>query len=175
MTTGRVQNRVYILAFATALLLQTSFAMAGQQPAADHSSRPVVITFTKWGAPPPANPPTPFFGLFEGFADGGLVGSFVAEVLWRQASVNGHVVGLEAVYEVVDGERSFSALIRGGQNAAGAALLEGVILAGWRTGARVEVEFQRYLAIVGRPSCAGAPDNKNCFVGTLHIGRAPRD
>jgi hypothetical protein len=75
----------------------------------------------------------------------------------------------------VDGERSFSALIRGGQNAAGAALLEGVILAGWRTGARVEVEFQRYLAIVGRPSCAGAPDNTNCFVGTLHIGRAPRD
>ena len=52
-----------------------------------------------------------------------LVGSFVGEVLWRQASLNGHVTGLEAMYEVVDGDRSFTALIRGGQNAAGAAQL----------------------------------------------------
>jgi hypothetical protein len=43
-----------------------------------------------------------------------------AEVLWRQASLNGHVAGLEAMYEVVDGDRSFTALIRGGSNAAGA-------------------------------------------------------
>ena len=141
----------------------------------DHNSRPVEITFTKWGAPPPAAPPTPFFGLFEGFAGDGLVGSFVAEVLWRQLSVNGHVNGLEALYEVVDGDRSFSALIRGGSNAAGAARLDGVILAGWRVGAPVHVEFQRYLAIPGTPSCEGAPVNKNCFVGTIHVGRAPQD
>ena len=75
----------------------------------------------------------------------------------------------------MDGDRSFSALIRGGQNAAGAAVLEGVILAGWRTGAPVRVEFQRYLAIPGTSSCDGAPLNKNCFVGTIHVGCAPRD
>jgi hypothetical protein len=88
-------------------------------------------------------------------------------------SVNGHVVGLTALYEVVDGDRSFSALIRGGQNAAGFAQLDGVIMAGWRTGAPVHVEFQRYLAIAGVPSCDGAPPNKNCFVGTIRVGLAP--
>ena len=102
-------------------------------------------------------------------------GSFVAEVLWRQLSLNGHVNGLEAVYEVVDGDRSFTALIRGGSNAAGLGLLDGVILAGWRTGARVQVVFQRHTAVAGMPSCAGAPVNKTCFEGTIHVGRAPRD
>jgi hypothetical protein len=157
-----------------ALLILISPALATGQDQ-DHNNRPVEITFTKWGAPPPAVPPTPFFGLFEGFAGDGLLGSFNAEVLWRQASVNGHVAGLEAMYEVVDGDRSFTALIRGGQNATGAAHFDGVILSGWRAGARVQVVYQRYLAIVGMPSCAGAPDNKTCFVGTIHVDRAPRD
>jgi hypothetical protein len=155
-----------------ALLVQISPALASDQ---DHDSRPVEITFTKWGAPPPAVPPTPFFGLFEGFAGDGILGSFNAEVLWRQASVNGHVAGLEAMYEVVDGDRSFTALIRGGSNAAGLGLLDGVIMAGWRTGARVQVVFQRHGAIAGMPSCEGAPLNKTCFQGTIHVGRAPRD
>ncbi len=122
----------------------------------DHNNRPVEITFTKWGVTaPPLPAPQPPFGLFEGFSDDGLPGSFVAEVLWRQLSLNGHVTGLEAMYEVVDGDRSFTALIRGGSNAAGVGLLDGVILAGWRTGARVQVVFQRYVAIAGRPSCDG--------------------
>ena len=175
MRISRIHNHVAVICCAMGLLLQTSLAMAGGQNDNDHHNRPVVITFTKWAAPPPANPPTPFFGLFEGFSDDGLVGSFVAEILWRQASVNGHVAGLEALYEVVDGDRSFSALIRGGSNVAGLGLLDGVILAGWRTGAPVHVEFQRYLAIPGASSCDGAPVNKNCFVGTIHVGRAPRD
>ena len=177
MRTSGIHPRVALVSCAIALMFQISPALAGGQADNNHSNQPVDITFTKWGAPPPAIPPTPFFGLFEGFSDDGLVGSFVAEVLWRQLSVNGHVNGLEALYEVVDGDRSFSALIRGGSNAAGAALLEGVILAGWRTGARVQVEFQRYLAIPGAPSCEGpsVPMNRNCFVGTIHVGRAPRD
>ncbi len=79
------------------------------------------------------------------------------------------------MYEVVDRDRSFTALIRGGQNAAGAALLEGVILAGWRSGAPVQVVFQRYGAIEGASSCEGAPLNKRCFEGTVYVGRAPKD
>ena len=55
------------------------------------------------------------------------------------------------------------------------ALLEGVIMAGWRTGARVQVVFQRYLAIAERPGCEGAPLDKTCFEGIIHVGRAPRD
>jgi hypothetical protein len=108
-----------------------------------------------------------------GFAGDGLEGSFVGEVLWRQASVNGHVVGLEAMYEVVDGDRSFTALIRGGQNASGAAQFDGVILAGWRAGARVQVVYQRHLGSEG--GCVGAPVGKTCFEGIIHVGRAPRD
>jgi hypothetical protein len=167
-----VRTRVASFVTAVALLVQISPAQASDQ---DHDNRPVEITFTKWAAPPPAVPPTPFFGLFEGFAGDGILGSFNAEILWRQASVNGHVAGLEAMYEVVDGDRSFTALIRGGSNAAGLGLLDGVILAGWRTGARVQVVFQRYLAIAGMPSCEGAPPNKTCFAGTIHVGHAPRD
>ncbi len=79
------------------------------------------------------------------------------------------------MYEVVDGDSSFTALIRGGQNAAGAAHFDGVILAGWRAGARVQVVYQRYLANATMPSCEGAPVNKTCFVGTIHVGRAPKD
>jgi hypothetical protein len=163
----RRHSRVACFAGAMALLVQISPALAS-----DHDQRPVEITFTKWivTAPPPPAPQPPF-GLLEGFAGEGLVGSFVGEVLWRQASLNGHVVGLEAMYEVVDGDRSFTALIRGGQNAAGAAHFDGVILAGWRAGARVQVVYQRHLAIAGVPSCAGAPVNKTCFEGIIYVGR----
>lgn len=166
-----IHTRFAWLVGAIAILVQISPALA----TADDHNRPVDVTFTKWGAAPPAVPPTPFFGLFEGFSGDGLLGSFNAEVLWRQASVNGHAVGLTAMYEVVDGDRSFTALIRGGQNAAGLGLLDGVIIAGWRTGARVEVVFQRYLANATMPSCEGAPVNKTCFVGAIRVGRPPKD
>jgi hypothetical protein len=165
-----IHTRVASFVGVVALLVQMSPAFASDD---NHNNRPVEISFTKWGAPPPAVPPTPFFGLFEGFAGDGLPGSFGAEVLWRQASVNGHVVGLEAMYEVVDGDRSFTALIRGGQNALGAAQFDGVILAGWRAGARVQVDYQRHLASEG--GCVGAPLGKTCFEGIIHVGRAPRD
>jgi hypothetical protein len=183
MKTNRLHARVATIAFAIVLSIQISPAQADDDRNDDCRNRPVRITFTKWGAPapnpppPPTTPPSPFYGLFQGFFNDGPVGSFVAEVLWRQTSVNGHVTGLEALYEVVheDPNRSFSALIRGGQNAAGAAQLDGVILAGWRTGASVHVRFQRYNAIEGAASCDGAPLNTRCFVGTIYVGRDPRD
>ena len=173
MRTIAVHTRVASFVAAVALLTQISPALATGK---DDDNRPVEITFTKWGVTaPPLPAPQPPFGLFEGVSGDRLPGSFVAEVLWRQLSLNGHVNGLEAMYEVVDGDRSFTALIRGGSNAAGLGLLDGVILAGWRTGARVQVAFQRYPAIAGMPSCEGAPVNKNCFVGTIHVERAPQD
>ena len=45
------------------------------------------------------------------------------------------IVRLEAIYEIRAGDHSFTALIRGGtNNLTGAAQLDGVVLAGWRTG-----------------------------------------
>ena len=171
MRTIGIHARIASFVAAVALFSQILPALASDK---DHdNNRPVDITFTKWAAPAPALPPTPFFGLLTGFAGAGPLGSFNGEVLWRQVSVNGHVVGLEAMYEVVDGDRSFTALIRGGQNAAGAAQLDGVILAGWRTGARVHVVFQRHLGSEG--GCVGAPFGKTCFEGTIHVGGAPKD
>jgi hypothetical protein len=173
MRSVRLHSRAACFAVAVAFLVQISPARASDL---DHDSRPVEITFTKWGVTaPPLPAPQPPFGLLEGFAGDGPVGSYVGEVLWRQASLNGHVTGLEAMYEFLDGDRSFTALIRGGQNAAGVARFDGVILAGWRAGARVQVVYQRYLAIAGMPSCVGAPLNKTCFEGTIYIERAPVD
>ena len=173
MRTIGIHTRVASLIGAVALLILISPTLAAGQ-GLDHNSRPVDVTFTKWGAPPPAVPPTPFFGLFEGFSGDGLLGSFNAEILWRQQSVNGHAAGLTAMYEVVDGDRSFTALIQGGSTTAGG-LLDGFIVAGWRTGARVQVALERYGAIAGVSSCDGAPVNKTCFVGTIRVERAPRD
>jgi hypothetical protein len=84
------------------------------------------------------------------------------------------IVRLEAIYEVQDGDRSFTALIRGGTDAlTGAAILDGVVLAGWRTGAAVHVEFNTIPATTG---CAdvGGPADATCFQGTIRVGRAPR-
>jgi len=175
MRTPRLHSRVACFAGAVALLVQISPALASDQDQ-DQDNRPVEITFTKWGVPAPPPPAAqPPFGLLEGFAGDGAVGSYVGEVLWRQASLNGHVIGLEAMYEFLDGDRSFTALIRGGQNAAGVGLLEGVILTGWRAGARVQVVYQRYLAIARMPSCARAPVNRTCFEGTIYVGRAAKN
>ena len=168
-----IHTRVALLAGAAALLIQI---LPAQAKGRDDHNRAVDITFTKWGvSAPPLPAPQPPFGLLDGFVNDLPVSSYNGEVLWRQPSLNGHVVGLTAMYEVVDGERSFTALIRGGQNAAGAAHFDGVIMSGWRVGARVEVVYQRYLAVAGMPSCEGAPINKTCFVGIIHVGRAPRN
>jgi hypothetical protein len=93
-------------------------------------------------------------------------------------SHDGRIIRLEAIYEVQSGQHSFTALIRGGTgetksgepaSVSGAALLDGVILAGWRTGARVHVEFQTLT------NCVGAPDARTCFEGTIHIETSARE
>ncbi|HXD17230.1 MAG TPA: hypothetical protein VN654_09445 [Vicinamibacterales bacterium] len=164
MNTNRVQRRVACFVGAVALLIQISPAAAEDHR--DHNS-PVAIAFTKW---------VTTFPLMEGFWGGDLANKFVGEIFQRQVSVNpalNGIIRLEAIYEVQDGDRSFTALIRGGtNNVTGAAQLDGVVLAGWRTGARVHVEFD---TIAGTTGCFGAPAGKTCFVGTIHVGRAPKD
>lgn len=165
MTTIRLQSRVASVVGAIVLLLPMSPAIA--QGHRDNN-RPVEVTFTKWV---PASP------LMVGFTGGAAPGIFVGEILQRQVSTNPNlngIVRLEAIYEVQAGRRSFTALIRGGTNAVtGAALLDGVILAGWRTGAQVAVEFQTTPA-----PCEGAPSELaalTCFQGTIHVGPGPKN
>lgn len=166
MSTTRIQSHVAPVAIALLLLFQVSPVVAGQTGGAPDNDRGrVEVTYTKWITTPL---PAPLPWLMLGFVNDGPVGSFVGEVLERNVSTNPlitpGITKLEAIYEVVDGDRSFTALVQGGtNNQTGAALLEGVILAGWRTGDRVHVEFQVMT------NCLGAPLGR-CFQGTIQIG-----
>jgi hypothetical protein len=163
-----------------------------QDAAKDRRRGPVEVTFTKWPttgqAPLPAHP---VLGrtLFQGFVGGDLgEGDFVGEVLDSKVStacaafvppcmpgttpptISGSIGALHAIYEVQVGKHSFTALIQGGRNrvTGGVALLDGVILAGDRTGARVHVEFQSLT------NCADAPAGP-CFQGVIRVERAPKE
>jgi hypothetical protein len=121
--------------------------------------KPVVVTFTKWLTTYPK---------MAGVVGGAVVGDFAGEVLTLQNSTNPDVTSitrLVAIYDIKDssGPHSFTALIQGGQNnQTNQALLDGVILDGWQTGARVHV---KYLVIA---NCAGNPTGP-CFQGTITI------
>jgi hypothetical protein len=164
MRTIRIHRRVASFVGAIALLFQVSLAMAQ-----DYSdiNKPAKVTFTKWVTTYP---------LMEGYWGSDISNTFVGEIFQRQVSVNpalNGIIRLEAIYEVQDGDRSFTALIRGGTNSVtGAARLDGVVLAGWHTGAQVHVEFD---TIPGTTGCFGAPAGKTCFVGTIYIGRTPQN
>jgi hypothetical protein len=173
MSTTRTRTRVASLVGAIVMLLAASLAIA-QEPG--DRNPPVEITFTKW---------VTTFPLMEGFWGDDLANKFVGEIFQRQVSQRqadncylpapncGRIIRLEALYEVRNGDRSFTALIRGGTSGdTGAALLDGTILFGWRVGAPVHVEFQ---TIPGTTGCVGAPLGATCFQGTIHIGRVPQD
>ena len=193
MKTIRIQRRISWFVSAIVILLLISPALAGGPPDAqramtqgsrspfwpapaaekadDKHHRRVEVTFTKWVI---AGSTTPY-SLFAGFTGGDVVGKYVGEVLHRVMTQPrpGHnrITWLEAMYEVQAGDQSFTALIRGGTDTVtGAALLDGVILAGWRTGARVHVEFQTMPPPSPTTSaCAGAPEGITCFQGTIRI------
>ena len=191
-----VRRHALTCALVMTLVLPMSAAIAADQRDAEHGKqlgdRPVTVSFTKWRVNVPADASQPPF-QFDGIARGRVTGTFVAEVLQRQSTaftkLRNTLTRLEAVYEVqteacvatpvicgLDGDRSFTALIRGGQNAAASGRLDGVILAGWRTGARVHVEFERHVPSTPTEfACPDAPINKVCFEGTLEIGSAPKN
>lgn len=158
---------------ASVLLLNTTSARLSADERHRHD---IVVTFTKWVTaivpPNPAEAVSSRF-LMAGIVGGDVAGDFAGEVLDRRVSTTGtvtaQIVALDALYEIRAGERSFTALIQGGQNnGTRRALLEGVILDGWRTGARVQVQF----TVIS--SCAGKPSGP-CFEGTIRILRDPGD
>ena len=158
-----MQTRVGGLVSAIVILILVQIAglpVAALDDARDHQSRPVEITLTKW---------ITGFPLMAGVVGGDAEGSFVGEVLQFQQSADGRIIRLEAVYEVQAGDRSFTALLRGGQNnETGTAILDGVILGGWRTGASVHVKYQVMAA------CDDAPAGV-CFQGTIDIAQPFKD
>lgn len=161
--------------------LVPGFRVSGTEAARSKDHRTLRITFTKWiteVVPPDPVNAVPRRFLMAGFTGGDVDGAFVGEVLNRQVSLNGRVIWLEAMYEVQAGDHSFTALIRGGTgetragepaSVSGAALMDGVVLSGWRTGAKVHVAFQT------TTNCLGAPTPGTCFQGTITVGQKPGD
>ena len=187
-----VRSGVSSFVSAVALLLLISPALAGGQADAQlptNTQRPVEVAFTKWRtAQIPPLPAVAVRSLFAGIVGGDLgEGDFVGEVIDRKvstpctafqptpctpgiepATITGSIIALHAIYEVQVGEHSFTALIQGGTNGVTtAALLNGVILAGWRTGAPVHVAFQTISSCTDRDGGTHGP----CFQGTIRIER----
>ncbi len=132
---------------------------------------PVVVTFTKWVTSFPNKEDS--VANMKGVVGGDVVGDFAGEVFERQTTTNTEITSitwLVAIYEIHAGPHSFTALVQGGQNnQTNKALLDGVILGGWLTGARVQVGF---LQINNSTDCtnAGAPPSTSpCFQGTIRI------
>ena len=187
MKTLDVHNRAIYLAILLVLSPVLMGAQGSRFPGLPASSTdthnkqrgPVEVTFTKWITTAPQ---------MVGVTGGDVPGTFVGEVLQVQVSQRpadecyappacGRVMRLEALYEVQAGNHSFAALVRGGTSGdTGAAVLDGVILHGWRTGARVHVEFHTLLPpSPTEPGCAGAPAGAPCFQGVISIERPSKD
>jgi hypothetical protein len=135
----------------------------------DHE-RDVVVTFTKWVTavvpPVPAEAAGSRF-LLAGVVAGDATGSLVGEVIDRRVSTTGtisaQIVALDALYELRAADRSFTTLVHGAQNnGTHKAILDGIIVDGWRTGARVHVAYDVISGCVGKP--AGP-----CFQGTIRV------
>ena len=117
----------------------------------------IEVTFTKWI--------DPTFPQFKGVAGGEVPGDFAATVLRRTPFDNGNIVQLRAKYEVIadDAARSFVAEIEGKQNAQTlSAVLNGSVVEGWLTGARVHVTFD---VIEPCPQF----NKPRCFSGILRV------
>jgi hypothetical protein len=154
-------RRCVITSLVCAVVLLTQIVPAAAQ-GGDNGRQPVEISFTKW---------VPAYPVMVGVTGGDVIGTYAGEILQRQVSLSGRVVRLEAVYEVIAGGHSFTALVRGGvASATEAGILDGVILAGWRTGSPVHVEFRTVTPpSPSQPACSGGPPGLACFVGTIRL------
>jgi hypothetical protein len=168
METLRMPWRVAL--FVSAILLVVYVSAVGARGDQDDPQGRVDISFTKWVLNGGAGP------FMAGFTGGDVEGAFAGEVFENVPSkrVPSLVSRLEVIYEVQAGDQSFTALLQGGQSKPEAvglgstARLDGFILAGWRTGSRVHVEW---VAMQGPANCPSPPAGAGalCFVGTITI------
>jgi hypothetical protein len=123
---------------------------------------PVVVSFTKWATI------TPGYPILAGVTGGDAAGTFSGEVFVLQTTQSSDITRLDAVYEVHAGDHSFKALVQGGQNnVTNKALLDGVVLDGWMTGAHAHVAYQ--VIKCDQPNAAGG----TCFQGTITLTPSP--
>jgi hypothetical protein len=150
---------------AVVLGLQTPRAGAAGLDAAAPNGR-VEITFTKWLR---ASNNLFMHGVTGGDVEGVFTGEAFVNVLRANTALPA-VSNLEVIYGVqaTDPEQSFTALLRGGA-ALGRAQLDGRILAGWRIGSEVHVEWARFASPSENCPTPPADSLPFCFVGTITI------
>jgi hypothetical protein len=174
---ARASRTIVVAGVATLLISTVAFAASVlASPAANSrdGGRPIVVTFTKWITINPGPP------MMQGVVGGGDVppgSKFAGQVMFDQntdlaAKLGAPAVDVEviqAVYEAEAGDHSFTALIQGGENnQSHTAVLDGVVLRGWHTGAKVRVQFHDV------PNCPRTLTQGNalgdtCFTGTITI------
>jgi len=147
-------RRVLVGTCASLLMAGCLSAVVGAQEQGSDPDR--VVTFTKWITVSPGYP------IMAGVTGGAAAGTFTGQVLEATTTVDGLVQRLVAVYEVHSGAHSFIALIQGG-GSQGAAILDGRVLSGWLTGARVRVNFET-ISCAEPNALAGV-----CFQGTIRL------
>lgn len=115
-----------------AALAAIAITLLFHSPNVQASGKPQrVFAFTKW---------ITTFPQMEGVADGG---AFKGEVLNLTQIAGGQIWEIDARYEIIAGDQSFTAIIHGKQNwQTGIGVLNGVITEGWLAGAQVHVQFQ---------------------------------
>jgi hypothetical protein len=166
MKTLRIASRVALFVSAVVLVGQVSAVRASGDEGKPEGR--VEVTFTKWVLTLGPNPT-----FMVGFTGGDVEGAFVGEVFVNVARINPAIPSLsnlEVIYGVQanDPDHSFTSLVRGGSSL-GKAQLDGRILAGWRIGDEVHVEWVSFPS----PSadCPSPPEfaGPKCFVGTITI------
>jgi hypothetical protein len=148
--------RRVLVGTCTSLLMAAGCLTAAVRAQEQGSDSEHVVTFTKWITVSPGYP------IMAGVTGGAAAGTFTGQVLEATTTVDGLVQRLVAVYEVHSGAHSFIALIQGG-GSQGAAILDGRVLSGWLTGARVRVNFET-ISCAEPNALAGV-----CFQGTIRL------
>ena len=166
-----IRIAIFLAVFPLLVPVSTLWADAGDQ----HGR--VEITFRKWVLSASLTPT-----LMAGVTGGEVEGVFFGEVFENVPSkrVPSEVNRLEVIYGVEAGDRSFTSLLQGGQSKPGGVILgstarlDGFVLAGWRRGAQVRVEWVLHQ---GSEDCPSPPAGAgaSCFIGTITVERAPND
>jgi hypothetical protein len=150
-TSRRVAGLIAVLVLATGIA-----AASAQTQNRKERANTLELTYTKWFAPG--------FPNMVGVVGGDIAGQFGGAVLEARPGASGRFTRLKAIYIVVapDPSRSLTIRVKGAQdNQSGTAELNGRVVDGWRTGARVHAQYKVI-------SCTQSPD-QTCFQGTISI------
>jgi hypothetical protein len=164
----QVAGSALVVGLALSGSMSVNDALANGVPDLPSAKGEVVVSFTKWFTPDG-------FPWMAGVVSGDLGnGTFAGEVIAftdyamncstpTPGCITFPIGRLDAIYQVQLGDRSFTALVRGGaSDQTGIGTLNGAILDGWSTSASVHVSFKTISNCNGNP---GGP----CFRGTIRI------